>query len=468
MDEQERPWWAGEPTDPAGVPVAEPVAAGQDPYAAGPMTGPPTAPLGGDPGAAGPFSGAGAYRGGPPYGYPPSGYWGYPAPPARPRRRLSAWLTVAIVVIAAAAGAGIGHDLWHTAQRLGSTGFNPIIGGSGGGNGSGGSTGSSAGSGTNVGGGPANASSIAAKVDPAVVDINTTIGYQQAEAAGTGMVLTSGGEVLTNNHVIEGATSIRVTDVGNGRTYQARVVGYDRSHDVAVIQLSGASGLQTVRTGNSDNAHTGQAVVAVGNAGGTGGTPSFAGGAITATNQSITASDAADGAAEQLTGLLETNAGVVSGDSGGPLVNQAGRVVGMDTAASSGFRFQNAGTQAFAIPINEALSIARQIESGQGSGTVHVGRTAFLGVEVSDASASGFGTSGAEIAGVVPNGPADGAGLTEGDTITSVNGQSISSAQDLTQQILTLHPGDSAAIGYVDQSGQQHTVNITLGSGPPQ
>ena len=146
-------------------------------------------------------------------------------------------------------------------------------------------------------------SAIAQGVNPGLVDINTTLSYQGEQAAGTGMVLTSNGEVLTNNHVIDGATSISVTDVGNGKTYTASVVGYDRSHDIAVIQLNNASGLQTVTLGDSSNVSVGQAVVAIGNAGGTGGTPSAVGGSITALNQSITASDSGDGTSETLSGL---------------------------------------------------------------------------------------------------------------------------------------------------------------------
>ena len=169
-----------------------------------------------------------------------------------------------------------------------------------------------------------------------------------------GMVLTSKGEVLTNNHVIEGATSISVTDVGNGVTYGAKVVGYDRTSDVAVLQLEKASGLKTVSLGNSSGVRTGQPVVGIGNAGGTGGTPSYAGGRVTALNQSITASDQGDGTSEQLTGLIETNADIQPGDSGGPLVNSGGKVVGMDTAASAGFSFQQGGslTQGYSIPID--------------------------------------------------------------------------------------------------------------------
>jgi S1-C subfamily serine protease len=236
---------------------------------------------------------------------------------------------------------------------------------------------------------------VASKVDPGLVDVVSTLGYQNGEAAGTGQVLTSTGEVLTNNHVIDGATSIKVTDVGNGRTYTAKVVGYNKTKDVAVLQLQNASGLQTVSL-SSAGVQSGQKVVALGNAGGKGGTPSVATGTVTGTGKTITASDESAGNAEQLQGLIETNAGIQPGDSGGPLVNTQGQVVGMDTAASSGIsttgfgsQSQQTATQAFAIPITEATSIASQIEAGQASSTVHIGATAFLGVEVSPASSAG-------------------------------------------------------------------------------
>ena len=227
---------------------------------------------------------------------------------------------------------------------------------------------------------------IASKVDPGLVDINTTLGYQGDEAAGTGIVLSSNGVILTNNHVIDGATSISVTDVGNKQTYTASVVGYDRTKDIAVLQLHNASGLQTATLGNSSNASVGEDVVGIGNAGGTGGTPSAAGGTVTALNQSITASDEGDGTSEQLSGLIETNADIQPGDSGGSLVDTSGDVLGIDTAASAGFSFQSndqsSGNQGYAIPIDTALSIARAIEAGSSSSTVHIGETAFLGVEI--------------------------------------------------------------------------------------
>jgi S1-C subfamily serine protease len=276
-----------------------------------------------------------------------------------------------------------------------------------------------------------------------------------------------------------------VTDVGNHKTYSASVVGYDRTKDIAVLQLHNASGLQTATLDTSSSASVGEDVVGIGNAGGTGGTPSAAGGTVTALNQSITASDEGDGSSEQLTGLIETNADIQAGDSGGSLVNTSGQVIGIDTAASAGFSFQSSdqssGTQGFAIPINTALALVRQIEAGNASSTVHIGTTAFLGVEisVSDGSGSQFGgfgggsgggssTSGADIAGVVTSSPAQEAGLAQGDVITSLDHQNVSSATALTNALTPYHPGDKVTIGWTDSSGDSHTATVTLTSGPPQ
>jgi len=248
---------------------------------------------------------------------------------------------------------------------------------------------------------PLTTAQIAAKVDPGLVDVVTTLGYQNGQAAGTGMVLTPNGEVLTNNHVIDGATSIKATDIGNGRTYTAKVVGYDKTHDVAVLQLQGASGLQTVSL-SSGRPRTGQKVVALGNAGGKGGTPSEVTGRITGLNQSITASDESAGNAERLTGMIGHNAPIQPGDSGGPLVDTDGQVIGMNTAGSSSSSAGNqpgqtqtqTQTQAFAVPITDASSIASQIEAGTPSSTVHLGRTAFLGIESSPAGTGAIGGIG--------------------------------------------------------------------------
>jgi S1-C subfamily serine protease len=305
-------------------------------------------------------------------------------------------------------------------------------------------------------------SSVGAAIDPALVDVVTTLGYQGEKAAGTGIVLTSSGEILTNHHVVQGATAISVTDVGKGKTYSGSVVGYDASEDVAVIQLSGASGLTTANLGDSSKLSVGDSVVAVGNANGVGGTPTESPGQITGLNRPVTAADD-NGSSEQLTGLIQTSARLISGDSGGSLVDSSARVIGMDTAGSSRFSFRNANAGGFAIPINRAVDIARQITSGHGSSTVHIGPSAFLGVQI---RSSDDGSSGADVAGTVSGSPAERAGLEGGDVITSVAGSSVGSPTDLSTIMQQHHPGDRVRIGWEDQSGAPHTATVTVASGP--
>lgn len=314
---------------------------------------------------------------------------------------------------------------------------------------------------------PLTTAQIKAKVSPGLVDVVSTLGYQQAQGAGTGMVLTSSGEVLTNNHVIDGATSISVTDIGNGRTYSATVVGYDQHHDVAVLQLHGASGLQTVDLGNSSTAAAGQQVVALGNAGGKGGAPSVVTGKIVGTNASIGATDQLAGTVEQLHGLIHHNAAIQPGDSGGPLVNRYGQVIGIDTA---GGQSQSGQTQGFAIPINHAVTTARQIEAGTASATVHIGPTGLMGVQImqaDQAAANGVPAgSGASVAGVLPSSPAANAGLQAGDVIVSVNGQRVTSPEGLQSALEPHHPGDRITVGWTNQFGQAQSGTLTLTTGP--
>jgi S1-C subfamily serine protease len=325
-----------------------------------------------------------------------------------------------------------------------------------------------------------NPTKIATKIDPGLVDIAASVAYQDATDYGTGMVLTANGEILTNNHVINGASSISVTDIGNGKTYKATVVGYDENKDVAVLQLSGASGLTTAPLGNSDTVKVGQSIVGIGNAGGVGGTPSVAAGTVTALDQSIPATDESTGATEHLTGMIETNADIQPGDSGGPLVNAGGQVIGMDTAASSGYEFgspengsssssgQESDTQGFSIPIDTALSIAREIEASQASSTVHIGETAFLGVAVAP---SQYQTSaGVTIEGAEPGTPAYSAGLSEDDVITSVAGHQVTSDADIEQILEGYHPGDKISIAWTSAStsgsGGSQSATVTLANGP--
>ena len=345
----------------------------------------------------------------------------------------------------------------------GGFGFGGGFGGSGtGGSGTGGTgTGSGTGTGgTGSGGGTTTSTgSATATQQIGVVDITTVLKYQSAEAAGTGMVLTSNGEILTNNHVVDGATSITVTVVSTGKTYSGTVVGTDPSQDVAVIQLTGASGLKTINLGNSSTVAVGSAVVAVGNAGGVGGTPSAVAGTVQALDQSITASDENGSNSEKLIGLIMSNAPIQAGDSGGPLYNSAGQVVGIDTAGDSSSS-RTAATEAYSIPINTALSIAKQIEAGQASDIIHLGYPAFLGIGLSETATSALITD------VLSGSPVTAAGVVAGDTITGVGSYPVTSAADLKTAIGHYKPGQKVVLTWTDAAGASHSATITLMTGP--
>jgi S1-C subfamily serine protease len=339
---------------------------------------------------------------------------------------------------------------------------------------------------TLVAGSLANAAAAATSVEAAVVDITATDGYQDQEDEGTGMVITSDGDVLTNNHVVDGATSIVVTLTTSGKTYRAKVLGTDATDDVALLKLVGASGLSTIPVGDATRVATGIAVTAVGNALGKGGTPSATSGSITGTGRSITASDGNGAGSERLTGMFETDADIVSGDSGGPLVDSSGQVIAMDTAAQESGSGQNgfedaaitSSSDGYAIPITTALSIAREIAAGKASSTIVIGTPGILGVQVESGSNEGFGgfgfndgeatstANGATVAGVVSGSPAAAAGITAGDTITSINGTTVRSAAALTRVLAKAHDGDRVTVGWIDQEGASHHATTTLIAGP--
>jgi S1-C subfamily serine protease len=358
------------------------------------------------------------------------------------------------------------------------------------------------------------------KVEPGVVDVSANLEYLDETAEGTGFVIdATAGLVLTNNHVINGATSVLVTPVISGKAYQATVVGYDRRDDVAVLRLTGVTGLKAVVTGNSDTLTTGTQVLALGNEAGQGGAPTLAPGVISSMGRSIVASDQSSGLIETLHGMLQTSADIRPGDSGGPLANAAGEVIGIDTAAGSGGPGMNfAG---YAIPINQALSVARQIAAGRRSSSIQVGMPAFLGVLLPDStstsprqqagqqartkpgqqgqvkpgqqgkqrtemeSSDGHGclagaaasytaapadiapaTIGALVEGVVCGTSAARAGLVAGDVITSFGGQTVTSGRSLSAMLDRDRPGDQAALTWVAIGGTLHSAIVTLGAGP--
>ena len=301
---------------------------------------------------------------------------------------------------------------------------------------------------------PQDAMAAVAQVGPTIVDIDARLGYQSAVGAGTGIVI-GPSTVLTNNHVIAGATDLTVRSIGNGQTFPGTVIGFDRRHDIAVVQLAGG-GLQPANIGNSDTVTVGEPIVSLGNAGGVGGAPSAVDGRVVALNQTVSASDALTGSTETLDGLIQVDAGIRPGDSGGPTVNAANQVIGLNTAASDNYHLGRG--QGFVIPINKAMAIAGQIQGGGGSPTVHIGPTAFLGVGVNDAA----GGAGAVVRQVIPTGPAAGAGLAPGDVITSINGQPVNSATALTNILDQHHPGENVTVGL-----ENRTTNVTLADGPP-
>jgi len=404
-------------------------------------------------------------------------------------------------VLAAAAGAGTAVAL-NSSGNSGSTGVssNDVPAPQSNGNSGGGSS--------------LNSAAVAAKVEPGVVDITSTLNYQSETAEGTGMVLNSNGLVLTNNHVINGATTIKATQVGTGKTYTARVVGYDATDDVALLQLQNASGLKTVTVGNSTQVSLGTPVLAIGNAGGQGGAPTIAPGIINAIDRTITAGDQGSQTTETLHGMLQTSAQIQPGDSGGPLANAAGKVIGMDTAASSSStQSSSSSTMGYAIPINTALSIATQIAAGHASATIQIGLPGFLGVLVPQSNSSnpqqqaqsqegqgsgGFGgiggggtgtgggspscvnsatansvpttiapaSSGALIDNVLCGSAAATAGLGAGDVITAVNGQTVTTPGSLTTIMSKFHGGDKVTVNYETTSGAKQTASLTLGTSP--
>jgi S1-C subfamily serine protease len=447
------------------------------------------------------------------YGQPPPGDYGHtspipPMPPPPPRRRVGLLSYVAVALVAGALGAGSVVALYHPAANssaapsaqpsvrapvpLPSTAV-PMPS-------SGGTTGGSL---TTVGRG--------------IVIINTTLQYSSERAAGTGMVINAArGLVLTNNHVIENSTKISATVAATGKNFQAKVVGYDVTGDIALIQLQNPSGLHQVPLGDSSQVKVGDAVTALGNAQGRNAIVPAAG-RITGVNRTITASDQGGVVtSETLHGMFQTDAGVVSGDSGGPLVNAAGQVIGMDTAGNN-VRFPDQQSAAgFAIPIKTALSVAREIAAGHASSTISIGYPPFIGIYVGQGTSSdpqqqaaaqqnnggfgggnGFGgngsgagngqgqscytnnsnlpvpgtiapvSSGTLVVGTICGSPAATAGMTAGSVITSVNGQTIGAPQTVHNALSKFRPGDTVSLTWVTPSGQHKTANMTLTEGPP-
>jgi S1-C subfamily serine protease len=452
------------------------------------------------------------------YGQPPTGPTMPmpPMPPRPPRRRIGALSYLFVALAAGALGAGTVVALYHPASNT-SASAQP-------------SSGALAPAplpskavpqpGSASPGVSNSEQAIVNKVAPGLVIINTTLQYNSESAAATGMVINSDGLVLTNNHVIEDSTSI-TAQTADGHKYRAKVLGYDVTGDVALIQLEGASGLKTVPLGDSASVKTGDSVVGMGNAEGQDAIVPVTG-QVTALNQTITAGDQGGSITQEtLHNMIQTNANIVSGDSGGPLANSAGQVIGMDTAGNDGGFAVQQSSAGYAIPIDNALAVARQIVQGQASSTVSIGYPPFMGIYIGQGSNSdpqaqaqqqngsfggngaggngtggngfggnGFGgnsnqscatssrnlgpvdnianvSSGTLIVGTICNSPAAAVGMTAGSVITAVNGQAIGSPDSLTGVVSKFRPGDTISVTWVSPSGQHTTSTIKLTAGPP-
>ncbi|MFC7497165.1 MULTISPECIES: S1C family serine protease [unclassified Nocardioides] len=281
-----------------------------------------------------------------------------------------------------------------------------------------------------------------------LIDTTTTSG----EAAGTGLVLDSSGLVLTNYHVVEGSTEVTVTIASTGDTYEATVLGHDQEADIALLQLDDASGLATVSVDDDDPAVSDD-VTAVGNAQGQG-FLSASPGSVVALDQSIDTQDQGMVEGEHLTGLIQTDAYVVGGFSGGALLDDEGEVVGVTTAASNG------AAESYAVPIDDALEVAEQIEDGNESDEVQVGPSAYLGITITDSSA------GVQVGQVEAGGAAADAGIEAGALITGIGDTAITSYDVLRTALAAYEPGDEITLRWTDTAGASHEATAELGSSP--
>lgn len=285
-----------------------------------------------------------------------------------------------------------------------------------------------------------------------LVLVTSEIDFGTGKGSGTGLVLTDDGYVVTNHHVVAGATDIEVTLAETGETYSATYVGGDATNDVAVLRLEGASDLTPIRT-DTDAVSVGDQVVSVGDAGGDGGSLTAAPGEVTQTSTDITVSDD-DGGSTRLTDLIEVTSDIVPGDSGGALLDEDGDAVGMNVAASSG----SSDIDGYVIPISRVLDIAETILTGEQATGITYGTSGFLGVGLAQESAT--------VAGVLSDGPAQSAGIEPGDTVTAVDGRAVDTATALQEAIAAHDSGDSVTIEWTDSSGQSHTAEVTLGAAP--
>ncbi|MBV8980347.1 MAG: trypsin-like peptidase domain-containing protein [Acidimicrobiia bacterium] len=363
----------------------------------------------------------------------------FPAAPARPRKWL-ATVVAAAVVAGAGAGAGVSALMRNDSTKtvtvpVGSSRNSSVIAQ------------------------PSDVQGILAKVGPAVAYVRTQDfspgTFFPSGGAGTGIVLTSDGELLTNAHVVNGATSIKVTVGSDTQSHDASLIGIDRNADLALVKIAGVSNLPTAQLGSSSGLKVGDSVIAIGNALNLQGGMTVTEGIVSALNRSIDAGGEPGSGSESLNGLIQTDAAINPGNSGGPLVNAAGQVVGINTATSGDA--QNIG---FAIAIDKAKPVIDQLRKGGSSssaGSSQQGGQAFLGVSVTD------GQTGALVEQVDPTAPAGRAGIQQGDEIVSLGDQPVQSADDLTTAMQSHKPGDKVTVTFLRGQSRQ-SASVTLAS----
>ena len=341
---------------------------------------------------------------------------------------------------------------------------------------------------------------IYSRLEPSVVDVTSSLRYDGETAAGTGIVIDArAGLVLTNNHVIRGATAVTARLTSTGRTYPARIVGTDAGADIAVLQLQGATGLTAAPLGDSGAVTVGTPVLALGNRAGRNEAPATARGVVNGLNQTIRAADGISGFTETLHGMLQTSTRIEPGDSGGPLGGPAGTVIGMDTAAGTG-----TAPTGYAIPIGAAMALERQITAGRHAPGITLGTGGFLGVEVTSAaspgprpqtvqaralhasggapssriSCLGAGAHAQDPAAAAPASPgavgdgvrcdtgAAAAGIAPGDVITAVAGQPVASAGALAEVLGTCRPGAVVPVTWITVAGVRRSSQVRLDTAP--
>ncbi|MGH9079912.1 MAG: S1C family serine protease [Acidimicrobiales bacterium] len=455
---------AGPPAAPQSVPAVLPLAAtGQE--GAAPVPPPPAPPP-----PAGQPPGYPVYPGGyGPPGYPPAYHYSFQmaAPPRAVRhtlgRRTWVWLVLLTALVAALVGGLVGAVVGAGNQQTIVATFAPN---------------------RSVLIHPQDVQEVLAKVEPAVVSIDSesgdggsSAGGDFVQAAGSGMILTPEGEVLTNNHVIAGAASVTVTLFGQTKALSAHVLGTDPTDDLALVQIDHASSLPTVTFGNSSQTRVGDSVLAIGNALALAGGPTVTEGIVSAENRSLSA-ESDTGQTENLNGLLQTDAAINPGNSGGPLVNSDAQVVGMNTAVASSST-GNAPTEniGFAITVDSVKPRLAQLRQGGSGGTgntvpaVPSSNAAYIGVTVGTVTPALqqqddlTPSSGALVLSVQPGSPADNAALQVNDVVISLNSTAIQSPDDLTAAIHPLKPGDRVSLG-IYRGSNRMTVPVTLGTRP--